>query len=219
MAKRKKQGTGEQAARNAIERAADARRERVRAAWAASHPDRAAEEARLASQATAADKKFGHKANGTVQTHAHAARTLQGSLARRFMAGDLSLDQLAWAGEIAAAHATITRDARIGTVSLETRVDQSRGSDGAFYEALAVVRAERAYTLWRGRVAIPALALAMIVDDTGLHAAAVRYRMRDSNALRHLQAALDVWPGCWRDASAEVDPATLAAAQAAILGG
>lgn len=143
----------------------------------------------------------------------------QGALARLYLNGRISADQLAWASEIAAAHEAVTRGLGLRTMSLETRIDASRAGE-AFWESLAAVRREIAYTRWRGAVSRQAragAALAMIVNDCGLAAAARAWGMRQAGALRLLGWALDLWPGCWAEARDAVDAGQLAAAQAALL--
>lgn len=166
--------------------------------WAARHPDRAAQERGFVRQARAIRKGFGHKVRGTPQTHYHASQVRQGSLARMYRAGDLSLDELARAAEIASTAEAIGRDCHVRTASLETRIDNARQHGFAFFEALGAVRREYAYTEWRRRLdhlgsAEKRAVLALIVDDCGLEAAARAARMRRSTAKAALHRALELW--------------------------
>jgi len=160
---------------------------------------------------------FGHKVNGTPETHAKAANVRQGALARLCIAGDIDADQLAAAVSIALVHARITAPVTIGTVSYETRVDQSGAGDGMFFEKLGAVRAEVTYSLWRQRIAEPAVVLAMVVHDVGVTRAASEFRMRNAKAKKLLIDALDLWNAMNDQVRKEIDHASLAAAQAGIL--
>ena len=105
----------------------------------------------------------------------------------------------------------------IRTVSLETRVDGGGGRGGAFYEALGAVRAEMAYSAWRGRLPCPGPVLAMIVGDCAISVAAVRYGMTARRARKLLIEALDAWPGCHAEARKRVDAGDLAAMHAGLM--
>lgn len=198
-------------------------RQRAHDCWAARHPGPARSERALRKAEAAAVRDFGHKVNGTTETHAKAARTRQGAVARLFQAGDLSIDQLGSAQEIAAAAEAIGRGLGVRTVSLETRVDGGR-RDGAFFEALGAVRRELAYTAWRAalrRQLPPGLApavLAVVVDDLGVSLAAKRWRMRNAAMKALLRRALELWPGLLRAAREAIDEPALERAQARVLG-
>lgn len=181
--------------------------------WARAHPARAAEEAELAAQAALVDRWRKHEAHGTPETLLKAGRVQQGALARLYMNGHLSIDQLAWAQEIRVVAERIGRDVAIGSLSLETRVDNGRDLTRQAFESLGRVRAEVAYTRWRARLARPAPVLAMIVEDRACRAVARAFRMRDVAARRLLIDALDAWPGCYSDAADRVDAADLAAVE------
>lgn len=200
-----------------VQRASEAERRRIAQGWAELHPAAALAERALRAARRKAHADFSHKVNGTVETHAHAAGTRQGALARLYLSGALSADQLAWAGEIAAVHANLTSDARVRTMSCETRVDSSGRAGGAFFESLSQVRREIAYSAWRAAIRQPALILAMVTEDCGLAEAARAGRMRKAGAKQLLCAALDAWPDYWMDACKSVDAASLAAAQAGIM--
>lgn len=203
---------------NPIEKARAERRRRRDAAFAARHPDKAREERELRKANRAVRANFGHKVNGTPETHAKA-RVDDGALARLYRSGAIDAHQLADACEIRAIAQRIGADVAIGTVSLETRVDQSRRFDGTFYEKLGAVRAEVAYGRWRAWLHNPAVVLAMIVDDVPYSQAARRFRMRAAKAKAMLISALDAWPDFQRDARDEIDERRLRAAEAAILRG
>lgn len=166
----------------------------------------------------AARREFGHKQNGTVQTHAHAARVRQGAIARLFEAGAIDRDQLAASQEIAAIYRRIVGDVTIGCVSLEARVDCGRRHDAAFFESLGAVRREVAYSRWRARIDLPDLVLAVVVEDIGISVAARRWGMRNARARRIVGDALDLWNTLVGEACRDIDEATLLAAQAGILG-
>jgi hypothetical protein len=185
--------------------------------WAERHPQLAREERTLRKFNRAVHKDFGHKVHGTPETHAKASRVRQGALARLYEAGAIDAQQLAAAVSIALVHARITGDVTIGTISYETRVDQSRSHDGACFEKLGAVRAEVTYTHWRQAIANPAVVLAMVVDDIGVNGAARRFGMRKERAKSLLSSALDLWGTMNDEACRAIDRASLAAAHAGIL--
>lgn len=192
--------------------------QRNRDNWARRHRALAAEESALKRQNKAVRRDYGHKVNGTPETHAKAARVQQGALARLFMSGAIDAHQLASAQEIRAVHERIGADVAVGTVSLETRVDTSRAFDGTFFEKLGAVRAEVAYTRWRSELRGEGLiALAVIVEDLGIEEARRRYRLGRPKAKKLLIDALDRWAEIIGTVCKEVDEATVLAAHAGIL--
>ncbi len=167
--------------------------------------------------------RFGNKPDGTPETHDKASRKRQGALARLYASGAISIDQLGAAHEIAAVAERIGSDVTVRTVSLETRIDNGGGRDGAFFEALGQVRREVAYGRWRAGlpgicdgVAV-AVVLDMIVGDVGVSVAARVHRIHVRRARRLLGEALDMWPGFYWDAVRQVDEATLLAAHSGLL--
>ena len=201
----------------ALERAQTANLQKIHKDWCARHPGRARQERQLRQEREAVDASFGHKVNGTPETHAKAGRTHQGSLARLYRAGDISIEQLARAAAIAATHERISADVSVRTGSLEPRVDRGLG-DGAFFEKLGRVRAEVAYTRWRAALAHPVPVLAMIVDDCGVSVAAKRFQMRNVRAKALLTDALDLYGWMFGQACRNVDDETLFEAHARLLG-
>lgn len=169
-------------------------------------------------ESVAMRERWSHK-QGTPETHEHAARTREGSLRRLYLTGAIDAEQLASAVRIAEVVEQIGADVAVRTASLEARVDSTRNGDGGFHEKLGRVRREMAYTRWRNEVAGPiALLLDIIVGDDGVTIAAKRYRMHNRKAKQLLLDALDLWPRILGEVSREVDPATLVAAHAGILG-
>ncbi|MEA3044562.1 MAG: hypothetical protein QOH47_2400 [Sphingomonadales bacterium] len=160
-----------------------------------------------------------HKNEGTAATHENAARTRQGPLARLYMAGGLTIDELAWAVEIAMVAESIERDVDPGIINYEPRIDCSASGRNSVVEGIRRVRREVAYTHWRGWIPQPKRAvLDMIVGDpTPYSTVALRYGMHKRKAKRLLLTALNLWPKAMEWAEKEVDDATLAAARAAIL--
>lgn len=182
---------------------------RNREAWARRHPERAAQERAFRKERIAAEKDFGHKSVGTIETHAHAAQVRQGAIARLYISGRLSIAQMAWAQEIRAVVERIGREVATRTASLETRVDTSRHGD-AFWEALGAVRAEVAYSRWRRELGAWApLVLDIIVEDIALTQAAARHRLSVRRAGRMLDMALDYWGSLIRDACRDIDETDL----------
>lgn len=207
------------AKRRAAEQRAWAQRRLARTdilSWEERHPEAAAEERALRKQRRAIRKGFSHKVHGTPETHYRAAQVHQGAMARLFMSGSINEDQLAWSAEIRAVAERIGRDVAIGTVSFETRVDQSRSGDGTFFERLGAVRAEVAYTRWRAALPAPEIVLAIIVEDLACSAAARRFHKNTRTVRKLLTDALDAWPYWQRDARDEIDHDALSAAHAAI---
>lgn len=180
-------------------------------AWARAHPRRAMEEADLAARAAIVDSWRKHEAHGTPETLLNAGFASQGHIARMFQNGHLSIDQLAWAEEIRTVYERIGRDVAIGTISLETRVDNGFAGHRMAEESLGRVRAEMAYSCWRRQLRKPAPVLAMIIDDRSCHAVAAVFRMRNATARRLLIDALDAWPDCFDWARGRVDEADLVA--------
>lgn len=194
------------------ERAADA--EAVRRDWAQRHPALARDERAIRKQIAATEAEYGRKANGTPETHAHAARVSQGSLARLYTSGAIDAVQLAAAADIADVAERIGRDVTVRTASLETRISGGRVGDGGFFERLSQVRREIAYGRWRRALASPGPVLAMIVDDEALTIVAKRHGMHHRRAKALLLAALDLWGALIGEVAHEVDEAALARAHA-----
>jgi hypothetical protein len=168
-------------------------------------------------QALKLREDWSHK-QGTPETHAHAAITRENPLARLYMAGGIDAEQLASAVAIAEAAEKLGAEVAVRTASLEARVDSTRVGDGTFYEALGQVRREMAYRRWCKQVRGPLSAvLDMITGDAvGFTVVARRYRMHNRRAKQLLIDALDLWPQLLSEVRREIDPATLAAAQAGL---
>jgi hypothetical protein len=179
--------------------------------WQGNHPQRAFEEREFREHSQLVDRWRKHDAHGTPETLIKAASSSQGSLARMFMAGHMSIDQLAWAEEIRRVADIIGRDVAIGTISLETRVDNGFTGHRMAEERRGRVRAEVAYTRWRGQLRKPAPVLAMIIEDRGIRCVGRAFRMRDITARALLLRALDAWPDCYGWARDRVDEEDLAA--------
>lgn len=199
------------------------RRARIEADWARRHPQLAQAERALGQAQRKAERDYGHKVHGTTETHAKAAQVRQGAIARLYQRGHLTISQLGAAAELAAAAEAIGAGLTVRTVSLETRVDTSRHGDQVFYEALGAVRREVTFSRWRQAVridlggAVLALVQAVAIEDVALRSAAQAARMRDQTARNWLCIALDLWSAIHREVQDEIDPASLAAAQAGIL--
>jgi hypothetical protein len=194
------------------------RRQSIHERWAQRHKALAAEERALRKDQVAAARDFGHKRNGTIETHQKASRTRQGAMARLYEAGHLTPEQLAGSQAIRAVAERIGADVRIGTVSLETRVDHGRPHDAGFFEALGAVRAEVAFGRWRRALGGAAwIVLAMIVEDLGPAPIGKRFGRRPETCRTLLQQALDLWSRFIGEVCDEIDEPTLAAAQAGIL--
>lgn len=158
---------------------------------------------------------FDHKNEGTPETHAHAARTRQGALARLFESGAIDKDQLAWACEIAMVAEGIERDVAVRVVSYEPRIDhETHGGIVLALEGVMRVRREMAYGRWRRMLPMPKrLVLDMIVGEPiGFSMAARRYGIRHQRAKSILIAAIDRWPDCIEWACKRVDADDVAAA-------
>ena len=197
-----------------LERQQAEARQRIEADYQSRHPVAWATEQFLAVARAEAVSNFGHRRNGTVQTHQAAAvlELRQGALARLHRSGAISNDQLGWALEIAAEHERIDADVAVRSASLEARVDVSR-VDNAAFESLGRVRRAMAYTRWRA--ALPDLlpdrstaaqhVLAMVVDDLGVTWAARRLRMSVRRTRKVLTDALDLWPEIMGGVARQVD--------------
>ena len=155
---------------------------------------------------------------GTPQTQHKANRRPPDPIQVLHGAGAIDDLQKRSAEQIAAVAERIGADVAIPIASLEARVDKSRQGDGGFYERLAIVRMEVAYTRWRAAVPCPAVVLDMLVGETvGFSVAARRHHMHHRRARRLLMQALDLWPEFVVAVARELDDATLAALHATIL--
>lgn len=128
----------------------------------------------------------------------HLAKTKRrksaSSLMRMTDNGQLSLDQLAAALEIAAVAESLQRSASLRCASLEARVDGSGSARDALIERLHLVRMEQAYSVWRQRLPVPKrMAIDMVLSDRALFATARVYRMSWPKARARLVDALDAW--------------------------
>jgi len=196
---KKKRGGGKQVPK--LQAAMEKRRRDVTELYGVLHPDRAASERDMRKAQARASNDFGHKRNGTVETHAKAKTVRQGALARLHASGAISIEQLGWALEITAEHERIDADVSVKTFSYDTRVDITCNGDKAFFESLGRVRRSTAYTRWRA--ALPSLLdeatgaqhlLELIVDDLGITWAAKRLRMSVRRTRKVLIDALELWP-------------------------
>lgn len=181
--------------------------------WERAHPVLAAEELALQREVAQIERWRKHEAHGTPETLLKARHVQQGAMARLFMNGHLSIDQLAWGAEIRSVVERIRRDVAIGSISLETRVDNGFSGHRLADESLGRVRAEMAYSRWRAQLRKPAPVLAMIVEDRACRAVARAFRMRDVAARMLLTDALDLWPDCCGWARDRVDADDLVAVQ------
>lgn len=140
-------------------------------------------------------EEYSHKAQGTPQTHHHAAATArrEGALVRLVATGAIDAHQLAAAQEIALAY-----EATVADVSVRIANYELRGSGGgplaASAEPIAAVIRDRAYNAWRDAVRPHGqMLLAIIVDDMALTTAARRWRLSNRRARSVLVNALDRW--------------------------
>lgn len=156
----------------------------------------------------------------TPETRAKAAKVHQGSLARLYEGGHITIEQLAASQQIRGVAERLGRDVAIGTVSLETRVDQSRSGTGAFFEALGAVRAEVAYKRWCAWLASRGGGgpiIAMVVDDLAVSRVARHWGMRTATARKQLSAALDRWADIIGQVCREIEEPDLLAMQAGLV--
>lgn len=178
------------------------------------HRKAAMNERRLRDARERAESDWSHKNEGTAQTHERAARMTQGPLARLYMAGDLTADQLAWAVEIGETAELIERDVAVRVVSYEPRIDCQASGRDVLVEGIHRVRCEWAYSHWRAELPHPTRAvLDMLVGEpVAFSTIAQRYRIHKRKARRLLIAAIDRWPVWMEIAEEEIDAATVAAA-------
>jgi hypothetical protein len=161
-------------------------------------------------EAVALREQYGHR-QGTPETHAHLARRQHGALARLYCSSTLDRDQLAYAEMIRRIAEQIRDQVAVRTASLETRVDVSRRG-GQFFESLAMVRDEQAFTAWRSWLQRPALVLDIIIEDLGLAAAARRHHLHHRKAAQLLILALNAWPMFSAEARSAINEESLARA-------
>lgn len=143
-------------------------------------------------------ERWSHKANGTAETHEHAAAQArrEGSLARLVASGAIDAHQLAAADQIAEAYHSITAEVAVRTANLEPR-SSGGGPHSASHAPIAAVIRERAYARWREAVAPHGtMLLAIIIHDMALTTAAGDWRLSNRRARSILVSALDSWKRC-----------------------
>jgi hypothetical protein len=143
-------------------------------------------------------ERWSHKANGTAETHEHAAISAgrEGALARLVHSGAIDAHQLAAAEKIAEAFASITAEVAVRTAKWGAR-GSSGGPNAASHVPIAAVIRERTYTRWREETGIYApMVLAIVVDDIPVTTAARVWRIANRKARSILVAALDRWQRC-----------------------
>ncbi len=206
------------------DRRRDARRAAEDAARAARLTDEDVELRRILADRDHQHRFKRHSTPATMQAASDeadcvVARTRSGALARLFTSGAIDAHQLASAIDIAGAAERIGADVAVRTASLETRVDAGRHGGDRAWEALGTVRREVAYRDWSRRLGSRAApVLEMVVGEAvSYKVVAKRWRMGEARTRRLLIEALDLWPSCYADARREVDPASLAAAQAGLI--
>lgn len=215
---------GSKAKRQLLEERAR-RHQKIHDGYCARHPVRAREERGFRKEQR--QRQRDHRGRdllrdtGTPETKAKAAKVRQGSLARMYEAGQLTIEQLASAQQIRGVAERIGRDVGYGSFSLETRVDQSRSGTGAFFEALGAVRAEVAYRRWcdwlKRNAHAGAPAIAMIIDELPVTQAAKHWGMRTASARKQLSTALDEWSDIIAEAVRDIEEADLLAMHAGLL--
>ncbi len=218
MAKaRKVKSTGKPKSKmTVLERQTQEAAERNHLDYARRHPERAKAERGLRVARVQLLDRWSHKAQGTPETHEHFNRPREGAIARLHSSGTLNADQLAWAAEIAAAFEQISAPVAVRSAKYER--SSAGGQGGEFWESLAKVRIEVAYSRWRtGLGELGGVVLEIIAHDVGLTNAARLHRVHVRRARAALLRALDQWGAAREAACGEVDAATLAAAQAGIL--
>lgn len=141
-------------------------------------------------------ERWSHKAQGTPETHEHAAQVAKrpGALARLLASGAIDAHQLAAAEEIALAYERTVSEVTARTAAWKVRCSGGRRGELGAIEGVAAVKLDLAYSAWRRDAGVHApMLLAMIVDDVGVTVAARRYRMSTRRARAVLVAALDRW--------------------------
>ena len=197
----------------------DPLREKIHRNYCERHPVRAAEQRALRLEQATLHRDHGrYRPAATPETLQKLSLVSEGTLSRMYLSGQIDADQLAFAAEIVRVHDRISADVRIGSMSIEARVDNGGGSaGGTFFEKLGLVRAEVAYTKWRASLKRADVVLAIVIEDLACRQAERRFSMRNGSAKKLLLDALSSWPDFQREACDEVDDATLLAAQAGIL--
>ena len=200
-----------------FDRLHDKRAEEQRLAWAKRNPDKAAEERRIRKFNIKRRADHGHKRNGTPETHAHAARPREGALSRLYLSGAIDSELLAAGELIALVFRRITSDVAVRTANLEPQIDSGIDADALLWEKLGTVRLEMAYSAWRRDLGAGAtVAIAVIIDDVGIAAAARRGHMHVRRARKLLIDALELWGIHWIGVCRHIDEDDVLDAQAAI---
>jgi hypothetical protein len=163
--------------------------------------------------------RWAHKNEGTPETHEHASRKEQSSIARMFVAGDIDQDQFAWAEEIALIAEFIERDVAIKISTYTPRIDCSATAKDVLVEGIIMVRREIAYGWWRNAIPSPKRAVLDMLtgEPKSFSAIARQYRMHKRRAKALLIRSIDLWPSAMEYAEKEADAASIAAAHAGLL--
>ncbi|WP_230630667.1 hypothetical protein [Sphingomonas sp. Leaf37] len=143
-------------------------------------------------------ERWSHKANGTAETHEHAAVSAgrEGALLRLVRTGAIDAHQLAAAEKIAEAFAAITAEVTVRTARWGDR-NPGGGPNAAEAVPIAAVIQQRTYQRWREATGVHApMVLAIVVDDVAVTAAARRWRLSNRRARSILVTALDRWQRC-----------------------
>ncbi|WP_052208889.1 hypothetical protein [Croceibacterium mercuriale] len=124
-------------------------REKIHRGYCERHPERAAEQRSLRMEQANLHRDHGrYRPVATPETLQKLSLVSEGTLSRMYLSGQIDADQLAFAAEIVRVHDRISADVKVGSMSIEARVDNGgRGGDGTFFEKLGLVRAEVAYTM------------------------------------------------------------------------
>jgi hypothetical protein len=165
-------------------------------------------------EAVALREQWSHK-QGTAQTHQHHESRREGAMSRLYSSGAIDADQLAAAVAIAAIGERLAADVHVRTCSLETRIDLGRRGGDLFFESLANVRREVAYTRWRGLLGRGAAAvLDMVVGDMALSIAGELHHTGTRRLKKLLVSALDLWPRIYAETCRDVGQTDLDATHA-----
>lgn len=170
--------------------------------------------------------RWKHK-QGTPETLERASHAGMGDyLVQRYIAGEISAEELAAAEEISCVYQFICSDVMIKPVSYEPRIDKSYSNYTSLEKNIFLVRLEISYTRWRAEILQRLqgaknrdMIMEMIVNDPQmtLSAASQKYMVAPKRVERLFGLALKIWMDIRDDVEDSFDAGDLIAAQAALL--
>ena len=151
----------------------------------------------------------GRGIRGTLESHEqNPPERRQSPLARMYDRGEISDDQFQAYREIERISEVIKRGVDVRSASIEARVDNGRGDRDVLVESLALIRLERAFTVWRDKLPMPRQMILDVIETNRALAATARVYRKDEKTIRKwVKRALDSWAddkaAAWKNIDAE----------------